>query len=149
MAIAIAPDADGYRAPAGGTHYEKQHATRRKTIRVSARRVKAVDQPDADAIGDYWLLVADLYDINRAGLSVEERRRQAVPLLEAYVIEHDQAAPTPAVLRNLDQVRAGGDTQRARVRLLERMPAAPDADPAPPAPATDAKTNAPASTTDE
>jgi len=44
-------------------------------LRSAARRTKAIPLPSAKGVGDFWLMTAELFDLNRTPLSVEARRR--------------------------------------------------------------------------
>ncbi len=66
-------------------------------LRATARRTKAMRQDNAAAIGDFWLLSADLFDINRADLPLPERRRQMRQLMTQYLNTHRDGPATPAV----------------------------------------------------
>ncbi|MBI1367811.1 MAG: hypothetical protein GC162_04065 [Planctomycetes bacterium] len=73
-------------------------------LRSAARRTKALDQPEAAAVGDFWLLTADLFDINRSGLTLDERRRQTQQLFDGFLEEHGTGATSDAVRAMLAQL---------------------------------------------
>jgi len=66
-------------------------------LRSAARRTKAIDLPQAPAIGDFWLMTAELFDLNRTPLSTEARREQAAALMAEYLEDHPEAGPAESV----------------------------------------------------
>ncbi len=89
-------------------------------LRAAARRAKALELPDRAAAveGDFWLMTADLVDVNRIGLPHAERQAQAAQLMAEFLKKHP-AAPMA------DDVRAVyAQLQRARGLSVEA-----DADP--------------------
>lgn len=62
-------------------------------LRTAARRTKAltINSATAQAEGDFWLLTADLFDLNRSGLPIEAQQQQASQLLGAFLALHDSA----------------------------------------------------------
>ena len=54
-------------------------------LRDVAKQTKAIQTIDADITGDYWLLLADLIDINRTTLGLRKRQAQAIDRLAAFV----------------------------------------------------------------
>lgn len=74
-------------------------------LRAAARRAKSLDQPDADAVGDFWLMMAELLDLNRMNLNVDDRRAQAAELMNRYIKNHPDAAPTVDVRAALGELR--------------------------------------------
>ena len=67
-------------------------------LRAAARRTKTLDQADAPAVADFWLMTADLYDINRLDLPTDQRVRQMQELFDAYLADHG-AGPTSDAVR--------------------------------------------------
>lgn len=57
-------------------------------MRAAARRAKAIDEPSAGAVGDFWLMTADLFDVNRSALGPVARRQQTRQLLEGHLEKH-------------------------------------------------------------
>jgi len=77
-------------------------------LRSAARRTKAIDLPQAPAIGDFWLMTAELFDLNRTPLSTEAKREQAAALMAEYLEDHPEAGPAESVRTayiDLQQVR--------------------------------------------
>jgi len=77
-------------------------------LRAAARRTKSLDQPDADAVGDFWLMTSELLDLNRMKLSIDERRAQSAELMNEYITDHPEAEPTAdvkAALADLNKAR--------------------------------------------
>jgi hypothetical protein len=66
-------------------------------LRATARRTKALNDPRAGSIGDFWLLTAELVDINRSGLSAAERQEQANQLMSEYARRHPMGPPAREV----------------------------------------------------
>ncbi len=75
-------------------------------LRASARQAKAIDAPDAAAIGDFWLTTADLFDLNRIGLPVEARRKQAAQLLSDYLLRHPEGPAAEQARYAIEQLNA-------------------------------------------
>jgi len=69
-------------------------------LRAAARRAKTLDQPQAGAIADFWLLTADLFDINRLNLPPDQRRKQTQQLFDEYLVAHG-AGPTSDAVRTM------------------------------------------------
>ncbi|MFA7235983.1 MAG: hypothetical protein WC058_03880 [Phycisphaeraceae bacterium] len=57
-------------------------------LRAAARRIKAIELPGAGAVGDFWLMTAELYDMNRMKLPLEARRQQAAGLMKDFLAKH-------------------------------------------------------------
>lgn len=59
-------------------------------LRAAARRIKAIDLRGElpGAVGDFWLLTAELYDMNRMKLPLEARRQQAAGLMKDFLAKH-------------------------------------------------------------
>lgn len=66
-------------------------------LRSAARRTKAIDLPQAPAVGDFWLMTAELFDLNRTPLSVKAQREQAAALMAEYLEDHPEAGPSESV----------------------------------------------------
>lgn len=99
-------------------------------LRAAARRAKAIDQPTAGAVGDFWLMTADLFDVNRSALDATARRRQTRQLLEAHLEQH-AAGPTAKAARGAldkltsEETRAGeGGAANRAVDIDEPNPGA-------------------------
>lgn len=95
-------EAQAYNALANQARIEKQPREadyRLGQLRDAARKTKQINAPGADAQAEFWLLQADLFDINRSGLDRDARQTQAIERLQRFV--HDTEA-----LRQ--QVRATG-----------------------------------------
>lgn len=75
-------------------------------LRAAARRAKAIDQPDAAALGEYWLMISELLEINQSGLAREDRREQARQLLRDYLAHHPAGPATENIRRLLEPVTA-------------------------------------------
>lgn len=77
-------------------------------LRAAARRAKSLDQTDADAIGDFWLMTADLLDLNRMDIRPSSHQAQAAELMSDYIADHPDAGPTAevkAALAELNKAR--------------------------------------------
>lgn len=133
-------------------------------LRSAARRTKAMDEPESQSLGDFWLLVADLHEINASRLPLEKRRAQAEPLLERYLAAHPDAPMAPAVrnalaeLQGTQQAKRGeavvetadGDTDRAGAPASTQPTDEPAAtQPTTTRPAADASASQPAPTDTE
>ncbi|MAE62077.1 MAG: hypothetical protein CMJ49_12055 [Planctomycetaceae bacterium] len=93
-----------------------------KRLRGAARRAKAMDEPEAQAVGDYWLLVANLNDIKDSGLPLDKQREQSMPLLKRYLKAHPKASLAPAVFTALGQLDPAA-TQPATSQPATSQPA--------------------------
>jgi hypothetical protein len=96
-------------------------------LRAAARRVKALYTPEAGAIGDFWLMTADLFDINRLQVPLAERQRQAAQVLDEYLDRHPKGPASEYV--------ADAAAKMSRARGLT-----------PPAPANDPPVSPPTAT---
>lgn len=108
-------------------------------MRAAARRAKAIDEATAGAVGDFWLMTADLFDINRSALDATARRQQTRQLLEGHLEKHASGPTAKAAQAALDRLVAeeksigeGGAANRAV-----------DLDPKPPVNPTDPTTPEP------
>ncbi|MEX2670609.1 MAG: hypothetical protein WD294_00725 [Phycisphaeraceae bacterium] len=84
--------------------------TYRGRLRATAERTAHLADPQAEAVGDFWQLTADLIDIRLSEAEVAEKREQMAPLLRAYLREHeDHPAGYAArqMLRELEAAAAG------------------------------------------
>lgn len=66
-------------------------------LRNAATRAKRADNRFAEATGGFWLLLADLTDINRNTADIAGRQAQAVSKLEAYLDAHEADATPEAI----------------------------------------------------
>lgn len=85
-------------------------------LRSAARRAKALIEPEAKSIGDFWLMTADLYEINRSDLPLAERQEQASELMAGYVRKHPEgpaSAEVKAALAELAAAMAAGQERDA------------------------------------
>ncbi len=91
-------------------------------LRAAARRVKALDTPAAAAIGDFWLMTADLFDINRLALPLVERQRQAAQVLDEYLDRHPRGPASEQVataVKRLSAARGLNDSAEAEAQSPE------------------------------
>ncbi len=91
-------------------------------LRATARRVKALRTAESAAIGDFWLMTAELFDINRLTLPLAERQRQAAQVLDAYIDRHPSgpaSAQVAAAAQRLNQVRQQ-NAGHAQLKDVER-----------------------------
>lgn len=58
-------------------------------LRGTAEQTRALAEPQAKAVGGFWLLSADLVEIGRTTASISEQREQMKPLLERFARRHD------------------------------------------------------------
>ncbi|MHB1157160.1 MAG: hypothetical protein ACYC26_10010 [Phycisphaerales bacterium] len=82
-------------------------------LRAAARRIKAIDLPGElpgagselpGAVGDFWLLTAELYDMNRMKLPLEARRQQAAGLMKDFLAKHADWPAAMDVREAMEQV---------------------------------------------
>lgn len=91
----------------------------RSKLRITARQAKAIELASAEAIGDFWLLTADLYEINHSELAAKARQQQAAELMADYLADYPDAETSPGVAEALEQLKG------ARLeRLLQWTPQA-------------------------
>ncbi len=65
-------------------------------LRNAATQTRQSENRFAAATGDFWLLLADLIDINRNVAALPQRQAKATAKLEAYLTAHEvQATPEP------------------------------------------------------
>lgn len=98
----------------------------------SAEALAQLNQPDAGAIGDFWLLSAQLAQDNRRPWPAGEKTRRVRKSLGEYVLKYPDAPPTAAVKKMLERLPAERSAQSAR--NTPTPPATKAGDPAPSAP---------------
>ncbi len=106
-------------------------ASRNRQLRAAAEEVKAIPEPAAETVGDFWLLQADLLDLNNSAGDVPQRQRRAIARLEQFVaarqkagdaVEHDEAARQIATDVRLSLLRLyddRGDSAKACAAVTE------------------------------
>lgn len=73
---------------------DRQEASHRVgQLRSGAWRIKQIAAPAAASVGDFWLLQADLFDLNRSGLDLDNRQRQAMELMERFLGSSEPGIP--------------------------------------------------------
>ena len=75
-------------------------------MEASAEAFAQLDQPNAGAIGDFWLLNARLAQLNRQPLSPAERHKRVRQQLDDFVLKYPSSPPTGAVKQMLAQLPA-------------------------------------------
>jgi hypothetical protein len=97
-------EARGYNALAQDAYRQQkpdEAMTRNTQLRHAAEEAKTIPEPAAATVGDFWLLQADLFELNATMPDVNERQHNAIVRLEAFdaerrkagdAVEHDQAA---------------------------------------------------------
>jgi hypothetical protein len=60
-------------------------------LRSGAWQTKANSSTNARLVGDFWLLQADLFDINRSGLNRNQRQINAIARIEQFLGQRDRA----------------------------------------------------------
>ena len=123
-----APDAD-------------QHLT---DLRTTAHRTKSVGVPEAEAVGDFWLMTTDLIDINRADLPATQRLQQIQQRLTDYLAAHTTGPASDAVRQSLADVQ-----QATPPTVTIREPVDATTDSPTSAPATEPSPDAQADHSDE
>lgn len=61
--------------------------------RGNARNLKQIESPEAQALGDFWLMQSDLFEINQSGLEPAAAQKQIIDRMERFLSEQD-ALPT-------------------------------------------------------
>ena len=105
-------------------------------LRTNARWAKTLDLPDARSTGDFWLMTADLVEINRSRMPLSARQQEAAERMDTYLLRHPDAAPAKSV-------------RQALVTLNQARGLAPEPvieTPSSPTPATQPATTQPATT---
>ncbi len=102
-------------------------------LRATARRVKTLDHANARAVGDFWLMTAELLDMNRMDLPADARREQAEQLMRDYLQRHPFAPPSEEVRSAWTQLQAAmpptpppapegqGQGEAASIRALSQL----------------------------
>lgn len=57
--------------------------------RGNARNLKQIDSPRAQALGDFWLMQSDLFEINQAGLESNAAQVQIIERMEHFLDQQD------------------------------------------------------------
>lgn len=71
---------------------QPQETTRRNLqLRQAAEQARQIEEPAARTVGDFWLLQADLLDLNDTVTDRDRRQREAIELLERFVAARQQA----------------------------------------------------------
>jgi len=101
---ALAQDAAANGRPAEASYRLTQ-------LRNAAQETRDTDNAYAPATGGYWLLVADLTDLNRAAAPVAQRQPRAIERLSAYLAAHPDGQTPEAI---------GTQVRMALVRLYDQ-----------------------------
>ncbi|MHC4994614.1 MAG: hypothetical protein ACYTGQ_06115, partial [Planctomycetota bacterium] len=104
---------------------DPQADRRLASLKIAARQAKTIDEPTAPALGDFWLLMADLHDINRSGLPLDARRAQARDLLANYHAKY-KTAPTLVAIRQAMRQIDNPPTPKPDATNTPEAPATPD-----------------------
>lgn len=108
---ALAQDAAANDRPAEASYRLTQ-------LRNAAQETRHTDNAYAPATGDYWLLVADLTDLNRAAMPLAKRQPEAIRRLAGYLETHPDGQ-TPETI--------GTQVRMALVRLYDQAGHNPEA----------------------
>lgn len=73
---------------ARATGHEREAGYRVGRLRTLAMSTRNLSAPGAALLGDFWLLQADLFDLNNAGLDLDARQRETIRRLEQFVTTH-------------------------------------------------------------
>jgi hypothetical protein len=65
-------------------------------LRETARQVKAVRHDDAMAVGDFWLVTAELWELKRSSIPLAEQQRQSEQVLRSFIVVHNQGPTVDA-----------------------------------------------------
>lgn len=76
-------------------------------IRTTARRTKTFQTPNAKAVGNFWLMTTELYEINESGIALEEKRKQCVETMRGYLANHPDGEPAMDVKMALHALASG------------------------------------------
>lgn len=72
--------------------FPEEASLRQRQMRDVAAQAKAIPEPAAETVGDFWLLQADLMELNNARPDeASQRQREAITLLERFVTARQQA----------------------------------------------------------
>ena len=108
-------------------------------LRSGAWRIKQHGVAHAETLGDFWLLQADLFDINRSGLDLDRRQLGAIRHIEAFLRNREAAGrgkktavDEPAMLQQVQLALLQLYDQRGRSTqvsdLVQRMKQSPHTD---------------------
>lgn len=70
------------------TQNARELAYRVGQLRSTAWKTKRLPGASAVVVGDFWLLLADLIDINRTGLGIDTSQQQAIQRLERFLRDY-------------------------------------------------------------
>ena len=92
---------------------EREQSYRVGQLRTAAIRTKRLNAEPADTLSDFWLLQADLHDLNRATQETSERQRLAIELMERFVQSEaaSQRLRNQAVRRNRGAAPSNAQSQ--------------------------------------
>lgn len=71
----------------------------------SARKLAEMDEPQAGPLGEFWLMMAQILQINQGAEPPLARRGRFAELLEKYLEKHPAAAPSESVKQMLADLR--------------------------------------------
>ena len=71
---------------------EREASYRVGQLRTAALGARDISAPNAQMIGEFWLLQADLFDINRSSNDTNVRQRRAMERLERFLNAQDEAS---------------------------------------------------------
>lgn len=100
-------------------------------LRAAARRIKTINLPgdktSCTSVGDFWLMTAELYDMNRTKLPLDARKKQAAALMKDFLAKHPDWPAAMDVREALVQLeKKPADTIRAsQEQQSETAPATP------------------------
>ncbi len=76
-------------------------------LRLLARLTKALPRSDGLALGDYWLLQAELFELNRSELTDDEKRRQSEQVLRSFILVHERGPAVDAARKAMQGFLSG------------------------------------------
>jgi len=101
-------------------------------LRVAAWETKQIPVPDAQAIGDFGLLHADLFDINSSDNPLDDQQTRAIGKLQTFINDHLESPSSAdvlsalksaslALLALLDQQGLSNDARQVVNQLRSRL----------------------------
>ncbi|MBI1372925.1 MAG: hypothetical protein GC159_09215 [Phycisphaera sp.] len=94
-----------------------------RRLRDVAGQARQIKLPDADALGDFWLMTADLIEVNRSDHALKEKQKRVQKLLTTYLTEHPDGPSAAACKQALsDLFRATTGTTAPAATVTEDDP---------------------------
>ncbi len=102
----------------------------RHRLRLVALRTKAMSEPAAAAVGDFWRVAAELIELNRTGLPGDVRESHASDVLQDYVNRYPEGPAAPAARAALARLRGDEPVASSATQPATRPATPPTTQPA-------------------